>query len=459
MLVVVAVSVGVTAYLTNRGTTQEFASYVSQGRASYLQQVEEAVGQYYLEAGGWSGVQDILRNLPLSGSARVVLADSSGTVVGDSEAQWLGETVASLGLVNPTSVNASGEAVGQLYLLTGAMGHGQGGHGSMGGGAQSVEPVLATQDEDFLGRVNNNLIVAGVAGALVAIALGLLLTRQLTKPIAMLKEGAARIARGDLGHRVTIDSGDELGSLAESFNMMAASLDGSEQARQRLLADIAHELRTPLSVIEGTVDAMLDGVYEPTIENLGSIKEEAGLLTRLVADLRDLSLAESGQLKLDMQPTDLAELVRRRVSQTEVGALAKNVSLSTQITEKLPPAMADGRRVEQVIANLLNNALKHTPSGGTIVVTVSQDGEPADRPIVVSVADNGEGIPAEHLPHVFERFYRVDDARSRSAGGAGLGLAIARQMVELHGGRIWVESEPGKGSKFTFTLPTYARGL
>jgi two-component system OmpR family sensor kinase len=291
--------------------------------------------------------------------------------------------------------------------------------------------------------------MAGVAGAVVAILLGLLLTRQFIKPIRALKKGAARIARGDLAYRVSVKSRDEFGELARSFNSMAASLDSSEQSRRRLFADIAHELRTPLSVIGGTVDAMLDGVYEPNPDNLTSIKEETEVLTRLVGELRDLTLAESGHLKLEIEPTNLVELVQRRVSQAEVIARGKNISLRTDITEGLPEIEADGRRIEQVVANLLDNALNHTPSGGTVTIAASPDKDG----ILVSVSDTGEGIPAEHLPYIFERFYKVDDARSRKTGGAGLGLAIAKQMVELHGGRIWVESEVGQGSKFSFTLP------
>lgn len=239
---------------------------------------------------------------------------------------------------------------------------------------------------------------------------------------------------------------------------MAATLDQNEQARRRLLADIAHELRTPLSAIEGAVDAMLDGVFEANTSNLRSIKQETGTLTRLVADLRDLTLAESGQLKLEFEPTDLAELVQRRISQAQVLAGEKNITLSLNISEGLPPVEADPMRIEQVVANLLTNALNHAPAGGSVVVSLAsiagREGHHGNQEhILVTVADTGEGIPAEHLPHVFERFYKVDPARSRRASGAGLGLAIAKEMVELHGGKIWVESEVGRGSKFTFTLP------
>ena len=445
LLLVVAISVGLTAYLTHHRTTSEFSNFISESRASSLEQTEQTLKDYYTENGSWAGVQSLLQSLPVFVNDRLILADSSGTIIGDTNAQWLGETVQSVRLTKPTSIVVSGQEVGKLYLLSSGMVIVQ---FIPPGGALSGQPP-SSPEQRYLSHVNTSLIIAGVVGAAVAILLGLFLTRQFTKPIRALKRGAARIAGGDLAYRVEVKSKDEFDELATSFNSMAATLDSSEQSRRRLFADIAHELRTPLSVIGGTVDAMLDGVYEPNPDNLTSIKEETEVLTRLVAELRDLTLAESGHLKLKVEPTNLAELVQRRVSQAEVIAQGKNISLKTDITERLPEIEADGRRVEQVVANLLDNALNHTPQGGTVTIAVS----PGKDGILVSVSDTGEGIPPEHLPYIFERFYRVDDARSRKTGGAGLGLAIAKQMVELHGGRIWVESEAGKGSKFSFTLP------
>ena len=445
LLLVVAISVGLTAYLTHHRTTSEFSNFISESRASSLEQTEQTLKDYYTENGSWAGVQSLLQSLPVFVNDRLILADSSGTIIGDTNAQWLGETVQSVRLTKPTSIVVSGQEVGKLYLLSSGMVIVQ---FIPPGGALSGQPP-SSPEQRYLSHVNTSLIIAGVVGAAVAILLGLFLTRQFTKPIRALKRGAARIAGGDLAYRVEVKSKDEFGELATSFNSMAATLDSSEQSRRHLFADIAHELRTPLSVIGGTVDAMLDGVYEPNPDNLTSIKEETEVLTRLVAELRDLTLAESGHLKLEVEPTNLAELVQRRVSQAEVIAQGKNISLKTDITERLPEIEADGRRVEQVVANLLDNALNHTPQGGTVTIAVSPDKDG----ILVSVSDTGEGIPPEHLPYIFERFYRVDDARSRKTGGAGLGLAIAKQMVELHGGRIWVESEAGKGSKFSFTLP------
>ncbi len=444
LLLVVAVSVGLTAYLTHHRTTSEFGAFIAQSRTINLERAEQTLKDYYTENGNWSGVQSLLGSLPTFVNDRLILADSSGTIIGDTDGQWLGQTVQSVKLSKPISIVVSGQEVGKLYLLSSGMVIVQ---FVPPGGALSGQPP-SSPEQRFLNHVNTSLLIAGLVGAAVAILLGLFLTRQFTKPIRALKKGAARIANGDLAYRVKVKSGDEFGELASSFNSMAASLDSSEQSRRRLFADIAHELRTPLSVIGGTVDAMLDGVYKPSTDNLNSIKEETEVLTRLVAELRDLSLAESGHLKLEIEPTSLAELVQRRVSQAEVIAREKNINLRTDIAEGLPGIEADGRRIEQVVANLLDNALNHTPSGGTVTVAVSADKDG----VLVSVADTGEGIPAEHLPYIFERFYKVDDARSRKTGGAGLGLAIAKQMVELHGGKIWVESEAGKGSKFSFTL-------
>ena len=453
-LAVVVISVGLTAYLTNRGAAREFGSYVRESRNNYVDQIEGRLGWFYENNGSWAGVQNLLDGLVTMGSERLVLADSSGVIVGDTDLQWFGLTTGGVGLAEPTrDIVVSGEGVGEFYLLSSFMMRGR---GHMMGGPPQVQIPGYFQEQQLLSGVNRSLFIAGAVGTVVAILLGLLLTRQFTRPIQGLKNGAARIASGDLAYRVKVESRDEFGDLAESFNSMAASLDSSEQARQRLFADIAHELRTPLSVIEGTVNAMLDGVYEPNQDNLGSIKEETAMLTRLVADLRDLALAESGQLKLEFELTDLAMLVQRRVSQAEVVAREKSVDLMTNITEGIPSVMVDSRRIEQVVANLLDNALNHTPSGGSVTVTtaVGSEGYPVDKGhILISITDTGEGIPPEHLPRVFDRLYRVDDARPRDKGGAGLGLAIAKQMVELHGGSIWVESEVGKGSSFSFTLP------
>ncbi|UCC17929.1 MAG: HAMP domain-containing protein, partial [Dehalococcoidales bacterium] len=290
---------------------------------------------------------------------------------------------------------------------------------------------------------------AGLITAGVALVIGLILTRQITRPVKALITGARRIAKGELNYRVKTRSNDEIGELADSFNSMAATLEQAEQSRRQLSADIAHELRTPLTIIEGTVEGMLDGVFEADSEHLNSIKEQALLLTHLINDLRDISLAESGQLNLNHQPTDIVGLVKKVVSSYEPNAGEKNIRIDISTSVPSFDVEIDPVRIEQVISNLLRNAIRHTPAGGSVTVTIDR----VNNSLELSVSDTGEGIEAEDLPHVFERFYRSDTSRSRKEGGTGLGLAIVKQMVEAHGGSVSVESTPGKGSTFMISLP------
>ena len=457
LLLIVVVSVGLMAYLTNLSTTREFQEYVSQGNTMYAQRVEDTLSQFYAQEGSWTKIQDLLGNLLRSGNDRLIVADSSGIIVGDTAGEWLGRDTAEAGMDDGNQISIDGQEVGKLYLLSSTVGDGRGrmrGRGVPG----SPMPALDIAEQNFLDRINSSLWVAGLIAAAIALLAGLFLTRQMTRPIRALSRGASQIARGNLGYRVKIDSKDELGDLAQSFNSMVSSLDRSEQSRQRLIADIAHELRTPLTVIEGTVNGIIDGVFEPDNERLGSVKEQTALLTKLIGDLRDLSLAESGQLKLKLAPTNVVDLVRRKLSQVELRAREKGVHLNLNANQEIPGVSADSDRLEQVLANLLSNAIRHTPAGGKITIAVetvtSDSAHQIMKPsVIISIADTGEGIAPEHLANVFERFYRGGESRARSEGGTGLGLAIVKQMVQAHGGKVWAESKVGKGSTFYVALP------
>jgi len=330
---------------------------------------------------------------------------------------------------------------------------GQMGGGFMGGNNPGGGAVGAAAQAAFLSSVSRSLWVGGLAAAAVALVAGVVLTRQITRPIRALTVGARHIGKGDLDYRVAGTTGDEVGELVQSFNSMAAGLAQSEQSRRRMTADIAHELRTPLTIIEGTVDGMLDGVFAPDQEHLNSVKEQTELLTRLIGDLRDLSLAESGQLKLELSREDMAALLRRKVAQFSVAATEHGLEISTDIRE-VPAVRVDRLRIEQVVSNLLDNAIRHTPRGGKITVALGQTPRGEKNPrVIVSIADTGEGISPEHLPHIFERFYRASNSRARVEGGTGLGLAIVKHLVQAHGGRVWAASAPGKGSTFSVFLP------
>jgi signal transduction histidine kinase len=293
------------------------------------------------------------------------------------------------------------------------------------------------------------LLVAGAVAAVVALVIARWLARGMTQPLRDMAEAARRMETGDYSRRVVTDSRDEVGRLAEAFNRMSAELGGLEMLRRELVANVSHELKTPISALRAHLENLLDGVEEPNPETLQVMLVQSERLGRLVDELLDLSKLESGDVPLEREPVEVAPLVAQVLSEIQVARPEAAVSVSDELPVDLPAVYADRERVHQVLFNLLDNAVRLTPSGGRVTVTASRH----DGSVEVAVADTGPGISAEDLPRVFERFFRVDASRSRDDGGTGIGLAIARSVVEAHGGRIWAESEPGKGSTFTFELP------
>ena len=429
-------------------------------------QLARLLADYYFQQGGWAGVEGLLTdsvNFNSDDSSgwmmgpgmigegmmdwnegwfrvarntdpitdRVVILNTEGKVVVDTGGASVNEEHPSDHLKEAVPVEIGGETVGAVLV------------GSM------IEPVLNPADEDFLRSVNLSILITAISVGLLALVLGSLLFRQITSPLRALSHTAQAIAAGQLGRRVDIKTGDEIGQLAKSFNYMAESLAQADIQRRNMVADIAHELGTPLTVVQGNLEAILDGVYDLNLENVASIHEQTVLLSRLVADLRDLALAEAGQLHLDLQPVDLASLVDRVIEGFETQASDKGISLKVNVPADSPQINGDEQRLNQVLFNLISNALRHTPSGGTITTI----GEIKEDRVVIKVQDTGSGIPPEDLPHVFERFYRADRSRARTSGGSGLGLTIAKQIVEAHDGQIWVQSWLGAGSTFAFSLP------
>lgn len=444
-MLVALVGVGVVAFLANRTTARQFEVYVSQGKELRLERLAPEFATYYAQAGSWDGVGEWMVELEGtqhsprgqgqgrgkgSGggttSDRLLLADADGRVVADSQGELVGQALSEVELDAGTPIPVDGQTVGTLMIVA----------------EGSVQESL---DSEFLRQVNQSLLWAGLAAAVVALVLGLLLARQLTAPLRALTQAAHQLSEGELP-QVEIGSRDEVGELGQAFNQMARSLMQQKALRRNLMADIAHELRTPLTVIRGDLEAMLDGVFDATPGALASLQEETLLLSRLVDDLRALAQAEAGQLQLAREPTDLADLLRGVVTAFDLQAESQGQSLSLELPSSLPPVDADAQRVRQVVANLVSNALRHAPESGRVVVSaVLEPGE-----VRVSVADDGPGIAPEDLPHVFDRFWRGGKPRVE---GSGLGLAIARELVRAHRGEIWVESELGTGSTFCFTLP------
>jgi signal transduction histidine kinase len=281
--------------------------------------------------------------------------------------------------------------------------------------------------------------------------LGIFLARRLTQPIRQLNRATQSVAAGDLSQRVTVQSHDEVGELADHFNDMAEALETAETQRQQLLADTAHDLRTPISIMQSHLEAMLDGVFPTTPENLGIVYEETLRLGRLVGDVRVLSLVEAGQLPLDKQRVNLTELVTQAVASFAPLAEADDIELETKLTVT-EPIQADAARIHQVLANLITNALRYAPQGSKPPPTVSLSVVTEADQIVVRVTDNGPGLTSEQQASVFDRFWRSDSARSREQGGSGLGLAIAKGIIEAHNGTIGVQSQLGEGTTFWFSL-------
>ena len=282
---------------------------------------------------------------------------------------------------------------------------------------------------------------------LIAVLIGLSISPELVRPIGLLSKKVRRFAQGERNIVFSVESEDELGTLAEDFGIMAEKIKTDEELKKNLTADIAHELRTPLAILGGTLESLQDDVIEPTDDVFASMQDEVLRMTHLVKDLSDLTLVEAGQLKLNLEQIS-PSVLRGKFSYFKTEAQLKGTIFAVDIPENLPIVSMDIVRITQVISNLLSNALRHTTSG-----KVSLTCEEVEGGVVFSVEDTGTGINAEELPYIFERFCREDKSRSRKTGGMGLGLSIAKGMVEAHRGRIWAESVEGRGSKFSFFLP------
>jgi signal transduction histidine kinase len=285
---------------------------------------------------------------------------------------------------------------------------------------------------------------------LAALAWGMHKVRRVAAPVTDLLAGIDAVSSGNLSVRVPERGKGEFARLARSFNHMTAELERTDQQRRNLTADVAHELRTPLHIIQGNLEGVLDGVYAPTAEHIEATLEETRLLARLVDDLRTLSLAESGELPLVREPVDVQDLLSDVA--TSFSAQAESAGIDLRVTSNGSTRLTvsgDAGRLDQVLSNLVTNAIRHTPSGGSITLGASE----LEGRVRITVADTGEGIAPEELPFIFDRFWRGDRARTHSGGSSGLGLAIASQLVRAHGGETTVTSEVGKGTTFTIELP------
>ncbi|HET9906971.1 MAG TPA: ATP-binding protein [Anaerolineales bacterium] len=311
----------------------------------------------------------------------------------------------------------------------------------------------APRELEFIQRINRLLLYGAFIGAVIALVLGVFLSRTLTRPIRELTQATHAVSEGDLSQQVPVRSNDELGELAQAFNRMSSELSRSVNTRKQMTADIAHELRTPLSLILGHAEAVHDGVLPPTRENFEIIREEATRLEHLVNDLRILSLADAGELTIHLQTIEPERLLQEVASLYQYETQRKNITLALDISSDLPPIEVDPGRITQVLTNILDNALRHSPEGGQIALSAGQSNDWVE----LSVQDSGPGLRAEDVDRIFDRFYRTDSARQRNDGGSGLGLAIARSIVQAHGGQLSAQSEEGKGLNVILKLPVKSK--
>lgn len=342
------------------------------------------------------------------------------------------------------AVSLVAPALFEQHML-GMMGAGSG--TMMGSAAAGMDASLNAAFRDAVGQA---LVLATAAALLTAVAASAFVATRIVRPVRRLAAASRRIAEGHYAERVPTSSGDELGLLATSFNDMAAALETTERRRRELIGDVAHELRTPIATLEGYLEGLLDEVVAPDPPTWARLHTEAGRLRRLVDDLQELSRAEARQIPLTLRAVEPADVARLAVDELQGAFSEKGLDVSCDIPDSLPRVSADRDRAIQVLSNLLTNALRYTPPPGEVRLAV----RPTPEAVEFSVRDTGLGIAPEDLPKVFERFYRVDKSRNRTSGGSGIGLTIARALVEAMGGRVWAESDGlSHGATFRFTLP------
>ena len=438
---VALISTGTIALLTDWQAGQQMRQYLARQDTLSQSGLLDELAAFYRSHGGWQGVAEVITAYSSAGLNQgrgtgrgrppMLLADADGVILFDERGLRVGELL------------TAGERSGALAVLV----------DDKTAGLLVVTPAGAGETEaaaqELLDQLRSTLLLSTLLAVALSLALGMVLGRWLAAPLGQMAEGARSFSRRAWGRRIPERGSQETIEVARAMNEMAASLEQAETLRRSLTADIAHELRTPITVLQGNLRAILDGVYPLESAEIASLYDQTRLLSRLVDDLRELALADTGKPLLRTERIDLAVLLPTLADGFAAAADAHAVSLESDFPGGDLPVQADPDRLRQVINNLVINALQHTPEGGRIVLRA----ERSPGFVTVSVSDTGEGIPAEELPRVFDRFYRADASRARVSGGTGLGLAVARAWVEAMDGRIGAESIPGKGSRFWFNLP------
>ena len=441
-LVVGLTGVVLVAVFVGRMTRREFDRFVVD---RYHYDILAEVTEYYARNGSWDDFQSALRRRRGPGGSAmnggmlppITLTDTDGLVIFSTiPGDTIGQRSANGNDDDRLPVEVDGDVVGYLRFAS-------------RGGARDVR---GSPEASFLTAVDRAVRWSAAGAAVLALLLGIILAGTISRPVRELTEATKVLAGGDLGHQVPVRTSDEIGELAHSFNQMSADLAHSNQLRRQMTADIAHDLRTPLSVILGYSEALADGKLPGGPETYEAIHRQAQHLNRLIEDLRTLSLADAGQLSLVRRPVEPRGLLEHTALAYLPAAEARQIALLVEAAD-VPPILVDPDRILQVLGNLVSNALRHTPDGGSISLSAAQRGDQ----VLLRVRDTGSGIPAEELPQIFDRFYRGDMART-SDGSSGLGLAIARSLIGAHGGSISAGNVAG-GAQFTIALPMSAHGI
>jgi signal transduction histidine kinase len=469
---VILLTIGAVFFMMWQAATGQIQQFGERVERMVGNRIQFVITDYYLAHGGWEGVKPLVTQIGEQFRHRVILADADGKIIADSTMETPDDQL-NLDSFTSKTLTPSHERRDVLSPEPGGPPPPLISFGpnitappkpvepapTISGGAATIGFLFIlplTQSETGLEalqmmyrQLGSYFLIGACLAVVVAFLVTLFLSRRILSPVKELRRAAQRLGKGDFSQRVDIKDKSEIGELASTFNSMAGNLQRDEQLRQHMVSDIAHELRSPLTNVRGYLEAIKDGLMKPDKATISSIYEETILLSRLVNDLQEISQAEAGELKLYCQPEKVGELVRQSINAVQAKAVEKGLQLSSDVHDDLPQVNIDFLRIKQVLLNLLENALAHTAAGGTINVSACLSHDFVE----VSVTDTGEGIPAEEVSNIFERFHRVDKSRSRSTGGSGLGLTIARYIIEEHQGKIWASSELGKGSRFSFTLP------
>ncbi len=425
---VVAIAVGTIAYIASMAAVTQFDRYVSQDQAERYQRLALTYTNYFRYSGGWDEVSTLTDKVAEMYSERVVLTDPDGIVISDTTGELTGKQISENWSNKKIGLNQGEYSIGRMYIKT---------------------QERSELQKAFLGSVNKSVITGAIIAGLAGIVLAALFSRNIVNPVLNLTKATKKMQEGDLDQRVEITTNDEIGALSRAFNSLANRLKQQKQLREEMVSDVAHELRNPMSNIQGYLEGLKEGMIEPSEEVFQSLHQQSLVLNRLINDLRDVNKAKVGKLDLEKKQIVLEDVVSNAVKSVGNRAREKGVTINLHLPDSTL-VTADPERISQVVRNLLDNALIHTREGGKVTIHLnSEDGE-----AVMDVIDTGIGIPPEDQQRIFDRFYRVDKSRSRGTGGSGLGLTIAKEIVEAHEGSISVKSKAGAGSVFTVKLPT-----